>query len=244
MKLLLVLSSDTSYHFITNCLKPLGFEFVRYLHVLKAMDNIDEVDPQGVIISAVDFPRHWKIMVQFVRNERVKDICPIIILKGNGFTLEDSAEASFLGVSGTVIESLDNPAEIDRLQNILSRYLPVEEKRRSRRYYTEPKHGFGFVFVHPTSTVLVTGEVKDISSGGISFLPDDGNLMKDINLDTILESCSLRAVETILSPVCRLARTGRKVSIEFKMFPSGEQNTLDESIKRLLHGELGLNDRE
>jgi hypothetical protein len=73
--------------------KPLGFELIRYHHVLKAMDNIDETDPSGIIISARDFPRHWKTMVQFVRSERPKDACPIIILKGENFPLEETSKA-------------------------------------------------------------------------------------------------------------------------------------------------------
>ena len=68
MKLLLVLSSDETYNHISHFVKPLGFELIRYNHILKAMDNIDEIEPAAIIISARDFPRHWKIMVQFVRN--------------------------------------------------------------------------------------------------------------------------------------------------------------------------------
>src|SRR5215510_14896558 len=101
MKLLLVLGSDSTYNHISLCVRPLGFELIRYYHVLKPMDNIDEIDPHGFIISAVDFPRHWKSMVQFIRNERPKETCPIIILKGNNFPVDDISKASFLGVSGT-----------------------------------------------------------------------------------------------------------------------------------------------
>jgi hypothetical protein len=239
MKLLLVLSSDDTYNNISLCVKPLGFELVRYYHALKAMDNIDEVDPNAIIISAVDFPRHWKAMVQFFRNERPKEACPIILLKGPNFRHEDISKASFIGVSGTIMEALDNPTEKDRLQGILSRYLPVEEKRRSRRYHVQPGQKYGLVFNHPKSSLLITGLIKDISTGGLSFFPDNSSLMRDIGLNAKLENCSFRAGDFILSPVCRLARTGRIVSMEFLYFPDGEQKTLDLSIKKLLHGELG-----
>jgi len=240
MKLLLVLGSDATLHRITSCVKPLGFEIIRYFHALKAMDNVDEIDPQAIIISAVDFPRHWKAMVQFFRNERSKECCPIILLKGENFGPDDTSKASYIGVSGVINEALESPLEIDRLQGILSRYLPVDEKRRNRRYHVDPKQGFNFLFAHPVSYVFVTGQVKDISSGGLSFLPDNSSLTGDVGLNTRLEECSLRSQNTILAPVCRLARTGRVLSMEFLSFPGGEQQVLNVCIEKLLHGELYL----
>jgi len=238
VKLLLVLGADETRHLISFYVKPLGFEIVHYSNVLKAMDNIDEIDPQAIVISARDFPRHWKTMVQFVRSERSKEICPIILLKGNDFPQEETHKASFLGVSGVVAESLENSAEIDKLQGILSRYLPVMERRKSRRFHTEPGTKLSFVFVSPVDNALVTGEIKSISAGGLSFLPDNSSLLKQINLDMELKECSLRAGDSILSPDCRLARTGRIVSIEFLSFPENEQGLLETYINNFALREI------
>ena len=227
MKLLLVLESDVTYNLMSVYVKPLGFELIHYSHILKAMDNIDEIDPQAIVISARDFPRHWKTMVQFVRSGRSKESCPIILLKGSNFPQEETHKASFLGVSGIVAETLEDSAETDRLQSILSRYLPVDDKRRNRRFHIEQWDKFGFVFISPLSGVLVSGEVKTISTGGLSFLPDNPLLVKDIGLKTALTDCSLRAGDSIITPVCQLARTGRIISMEFLSFPEGEQEILD-----------------
>ena len=231
MKLLLVLESDETYNLISVFVKPLGFELIHYNHILKAMDNIDEIDPRAIVISARDFPRHWKTMVQFVRSGRSKEECPIILLKGSNFPQEETHKASYLGVSGIVLEALDNSAEIERLQGILSRYLPVDEKRRSRRFRIESWEKLGFTFVSPAAKALVTGAIKTISSTGLSFLPDYPALMGEIALNTDLNECSLRAGDSILSPVCHLARTGRIVSMEFLSFPPGEQKMLEAYIE-------------
>jgi hypothetical protein len=233
MKLLLVLNSEDTCKQISLYVKPLGFELICYHQVFKAMENIDEVDPHAIIISARDFPRHWKTIVQFVRNERSKDVCPVILLKGENFPLEEASKASFLGVSGIVAEALNNPEEVDRFQTILSRYLPVDERRRTRRFYVEPWQRFGFVFTSPGDHTLVTGLIKDISSGGASFLPDYPVLMKDIALNMELEDCSLRAGDLLFSPACRLARTGRIVSMEFVSFPETEFETWEKYMENL-----------
>ena len=233
MKLLLVLGSDESSDIITKSIKPLGFELLRYRQVLKAMDNIDEINPTAIIISARDFPRHWKTFVQFVRSERSKENCPVILLVGSHFSTEESSKAFYLGVSGLVDEALHNPAEVERLQNILSRYVPVSEKRKYPRLYVESWHRFGFLVTDPVNRAIITGDVKTISIGGLSFFPSSSSMMKDITLDMELHECSLRAGDAILSPVCRLVRTGRIVSMEFIAMPRKEMRILEQYLENL-----------
>jgi hypothetical protein len=238
MKLLLVLDGDDTYDLISLYVKPLGFELIRYRHPLKAMDNIDEVDPAAIILSARDFPRHWKALVQFVRGERTKEACPIILLKGENLLLEETSKAFFLGVNGIVEEALDTASEIDRLQSILGRYVPIEEKRKSRRYHAEGWNRFGFLISSPKDGVIITGEVKTISGTGLSFYPDHLSLMNAIVLNQELSECSLRAGDAILSPVCRLVRTGRILSFEFVSFPEDEQAALEIYLEGLPLQEL------
>ena len=233
MKLLVILNSDDVFNFISYNVKPLGFELIRYFHVLKAMDNIDEIEPRAIVISARDFPRHWKAFVQFVRAQRSKEDCPIIVLTAENFPMEERSKASFLGVSGTVTDALDDPMEMDRLQAILGRHLPVNEKRRSHRIHVESGYGFNYLFVQPNDGVLVTGAIRDISAGGLSFLPDNPNLMKSIGLNAELAECSLRAGGSIFAPTCRLARTGRIVSMEFMSMPEEDRDAFNKYLTQL-----------
>jgi DNA-binding response OmpR family regulator len=238
MKLLLVLESDETYNLLVLYVKALGFDFIRYHNVIKAMDNIDEVGPHAIIISAKDFPRHWKIIVQFVRSQYSKDRCPIIVLKGNNFALEETSKAHYLGVNGIVPETLDNRQEITQLQNILSRYIPIDEKRRSRRYQPDEGGRFDFVLMSPGERTIITGEVKTISATGLSFCPDYSAWTKDVRLNMELRECSFRAGAQILSPVCRLVRTGRIISFEFTSFPQGEQSYLNSYLETMPLREL------
>ncbi|MDR1636025.1 MAG: PilZ domain-containing protein [Treponema sp.] len=230
MKLLLVMGSNDTYDLISLYIKPLGFELVRYRHVIKAMDNVDEVDPAGIIISANDFPRHWKAVVQFVRAERSKENCPIIVLKGQDFSLEESSQAFFIGVSGLVDESLGD-TDLERLQTIISRYIPVEDRRKAQRFFVEDRKNFRFLVSNPLDKTLIPGDIKTISFTGFSFLPVYSTLIKDITLFTELSECSLRVGDRILSPVCRLVRAGRIIALEFVSFPPGEQETLKKYLE-------------
>ena len=230
MKLLLVLGSDDDCSIISNSIRPLGFEIIRYRHVLKAMDNIDEINPEAIVISARDFPRHWKILVQFVRSERPREICPIVILKGKNFSTEETSKAFFLGVSGVVNDELEKPEELDRLQNILSRYVPVQEKRKHHRFFVEPWNRIGFLFASVSDKSIITGEVKTISAGGLSFIPDESQQFEKIAANTELRYCSLRAGDAILAPVCRVVRSGRILSLEFISFPKEQRRLLNQYL--------------
>jgi len=233
MKLLLALGSDETFNNVSHCLKPRGFDLIRYNQVIKAMDNIDEVDPSAIIISARDFPRHWKTMVQFVRIERSREDCPIILLRGENFPVEESTKASFLGVSGIVNEALDTQTEIEHLEEILGRFVSMGERRRNRRLTSELWHKFAFAFVHPAAKTLLTGRIKNISVGGLSFLPDNPPLLENIALNAELNECTLRVGDSMLSPICRLTRTGQIVTLEFVSFPDTEEDTIKDYIESL-----------
>jgi hypothetical protein len=233
MKLLLVLGSDNSCARISLCVKPLKYELIRYNHVLKAMDNIDEVDPQAIVISARDFPRHWKAMSQFVRYERSKDSCPIIILKGENFPHEEASKAACLDVNGVFAETLDIPDETDRLRKILGRYAPPIERGKPRCFPAGDPRQFGFVFINPSDNTLVTGEPKNISPGGLLFQPDNPASIKNIDAGEELKECSLRAGASILSPVCRLVRTGGTAAMEFISFPEQEREAFVKYLESL-----------
>jgi len=244
MKLLLVLGSDKTYNTIVKSLKPLGFVLIRYRHVQKAMDNIEEVDPQGIIVSAKDFPRHWKPLVSFVRSGRPKNICPIVILKGDAFSEEESNKAQALDVNGLVFESLENPAEIEKIRALLSQTAEGMQKTEDKQQQEKPsglkaaasaildspsgipqgaQGRLGFVFSNPVDEKIITGVVKNVSSAGLSFEPDNPALAENLSPNTELSNCSFRVGEDILSPSCTLIQTGKIISLEFLSFPQNEK---------------------
>jgi len=226
MKLLLVLGSDKTFDSISVFFKPPEFELIRYRHVIKAMDNVDEIDPVGIIISAKDFPRHWKTMVRFVRHSRSKDECPIVILKGDFFSEEEFNKATALDVNGVVPESLDNHAETEKIRTIFAGHMPAEGKPKDR-----PR--FDFVFSRPADGRLVTGKVKTVSSTGIFFEPDHPELVENIKVDTEIQNCSLRAGQEILFPVCAVRRIGNIVFMEFLSFPGVRKEALGMHLENL-----------
>jgi len=260
MKLLLVLGSDDNYDVISQNILPLGFEPIHYRHVLKAMDNIDEIDPAAVIISARDFPRHWKILVQFVRSERPKETCPIIILKGTNFNTEETSKALFLGVNGILGDTLENQDDINRLREILGSVggmaagstagstagfaagpVHTEQKRPSpnRSFFVEPWHRIGLLIANLSGKSILITDVKTISADGLSFTPASPLSIKTVKINTELRLCSLRVGDSILAPVCRISGVDKTISLEFISFPNDERRIFDRYLEEFYLQEAG-----
>jgi DNA-binding response OmpR family regulator len=229
MKLLLVLGSDDNYGVICENIEALGFVSIRYRHVLKAMDNIDEIDPAAIIISARDFPRHWKVLLQFVRSERSKESCPVIILRGVNFSAEETSKAFFLGANGVLSDTLDNQEDIKRLKNILGK---ANGDQKNRCFTVEPWNRIGLLITN-FSGQLISADVKTISAQGLSFSPLNPLSAKPFKVNKELSECSLRAGEAILSPTCRVSDAGKIISLEFVSFPEGEQHIFDRYLEEL-----------
>ena len=230
MKALLVIGSEVAYKLVSFYVRPLGFEIVRYRQPLKAMDNVDEVDPDAVIISAEDFPRHWKTLVQYIRSDRSTDRTVIVILKGSHFPFEEAAKAAHIGVNGIVSENLDDPDELDRLQGILGRYAPVRENRVAHRMRPAGWDRIEFVFTRPDDLSIVTGRVESISSSGLAFLPEQASAVASLESGMELSDCSLRAGDAILSPVCGVVRVERVIALTFSKFDESEHAILDKYL--------------
>jgi hypothetical protein len=237
MKLLAILGSDDTFDLIAANIEPLGFNLIRYRNVPKAMDNIDEIAPSAIVISARDFPRHWKTLAQFVRYSRPKLDCPIIILTGPSFSLEDASQAFYLGASGIVSEDL-RPSEIGHLQRLLSRYLLLEDKRKSVRYHVEGSGEIGLCMVNPVDRSLVTGPVLTLSASGLSFQPDPAASIGALGENMELSECSLRIGEDFITPICRVVRTAPDMSVEFIFFPGVDRILLDNYLEGLPLQEL------
>jgi hypothetical protein len=223
MKLLMVVASDETSELLSLYIKPLGFDLIRYRYVLKAMDNLDEIEPDAVIMSARDFPQHWQILLQFARCTFPLMRLPFVVLRGACFPFEDAVRTFYLGA--TPLDEQLRPADIEKLRNVLQH---GEQKRISIMERNNKKR-FSLMLVNPLTGIMVTGEVKGISDEYISFLPTIS--LSEVPPNTEVPECSLRAGEWVLSPRCLLTRHGREVVLRFLSFP-GDEGTIFSSYLR------------
>jgi len=216
MKALIVVEDDAVADIVRFYLQPLGLDVIRYRDPLKALDNLDEISPDAVVMSARDFPRHWKAIVVGIRANKPKSACAIILLKGEFFPFEEAAKAAYLGVNGVIKEDLSDKSELDRFQQILKRYIEIDDSRVLDRHIPGPYDRLGFVFSHPVTLMPIAGAIETISSLGLSFVPESTVMVADLEPGIIIEDASLRVDTRIMHIRCRLMRTGTVMAFLFE----------------------------
>ena len=215
MKTLLVIEHDNLKDQVIEHLAPRGFDFIHYRNPIKALDNIEEIRPDLVIFSAVDFPRHWKPFITLLRSFISKENSVFILLKGEKFPSEESTKASALEVNGIISDDFNNPAVLGQLEDIFSRYNVIDDKRISRRYLSSVTRDIEFIFTHPLAPSLINGEITDISIVGISFKPESPQATQDIREGTIIKNSTLRLKDSFNTISVSVIRNNNILSLGF-----------------------------
>ncbi|MDP3177163.1 MAG: PilZ domain-containing protein [Spirochaetaceae bacterium] len=226
MKALLLAEDDGIARLARFYLRSLGFEVLRYRNPLKAIDNLEEIEPDALVVSARDFPRHWKTITQAIRSERGKDSCVIVILKGELFGFDEAAKAVHLGVNGVVRDDLSDRKEQAQFQRLLKRYVRVEEARIPDRVAPSAWDRLDFIFAHPVTLAPIAGRLETINIEELEFTPENPGSIVDLEIGRPLEDCSLRAGDRILSLSCAVIKADRTMILRIASIDDGDRDYL------------------
>jgi hypothetical protein len=238
MKIVLVSERESLRKQIATHFHPQGLEIIQYWNPIKAMDNLDEIDPDVVLFSAKDFPRHWKPFLIFLRSIRDRDQVVFVVLKSDDFDAEEASKAQHIGANGIVHENLEDPSELGRLREIVVRYKDINEVRKEKRYIPDKHDRIGFLFCHPITLQAVSGSVDDISNYGLRFRPELPELVQDIQPETRVPGCSLRIGDEILSLTCEVVRNDQALSLSFTGLTEEAGEKIGRYLKQHINREL------
>jgi hypothetical protein len=226
MKLLLVASRDEYASVLGYHLKPIGFEVERISNPVRALEDLEEIDPQAIVFHAGDFPRHWKTLLKIAREKHNKEELIFILITPPGFDLEEAAKAAHLGVNGIIGEDLSDKKELYRLEELVRRYRSVREKRNFARLVPTQEDSLIFAFTHPLRMALIMGRIKEISIQGTSIDPAPGAGVSDLEVGQEIRDCSVKMGDEVISVTCRLTRNTDELGFQFLTFEEGGHHKL------------------
>ncbi len=178
---------------IKPVLEKYDFDLIHYRSPLKAMDNLTEISPDALIINAVDFPRHWKVISQHIRWDKPKESVVLILLTDKSFSQQDSDKASESGIQAT-LEIKESVLELlPEIQKVFDEYIC--DKSKIKKNTKEEKDFSKLVqcaFVNPNDEVIITGLVKNISEESLIFEPDFPQNTSSIQEGTMLNACGIQ----------------------------------------------------
>ena len=98
MKALIISDRQEIADYVTPLLKDKGFDIIRYKWIIKALDNIEEIQPDVIVLSANEYPRQWKTLAGFVQSGIGGKDAAVYLYDNEPLSDEDKDKASGLGV--------------------------------------------------------------------------------------------------------------------------------------------------
>ena len=68
MKALIISDKQEIIDTLSEYLSEQNYDIIVYRWLLKALDNIEEIHPDMIFLSANEYPRHWKTLASFVQS--------------------------------------------------------------------------------------------------------------------------------------------------------------------------------
>lgn len=98
MKALVISERSEIIDFVTPRLKELGFDIIHYKWIIKALDNIEEIQPDLIVLSAGEYPRHWKTLAGFVQSGIGGNDVGVYLYETSPLSEDEEKKAHGLGV--------------------------------------------------------------------------------------------------------------------------------------------------
>lgn len=264
MKAVIIAESESIIEEFSQYYKENGYDIIVYRWLMKAMDNIEEIDPDLIFINAEEYPRHWKVLCQYVAglNKNPK----IVLYSSSVLNDEDKNKAKILNIDSVINSSEDlqeictleelcpttteSEQEIETESELISEITPeinveqdneivqeipeispenevvqdseveqeikeVESENKTIQseeiFEEEKKLNCKFLFTHPNSFVLITGEVKEFAIPKLVFIPDNIEDTKDLTVDTIINKCTLKIDNNIKTVNAKIIKNGNEI---------------------------------
>ena len=207
MKAIIICDDEELIGKVDSALASLSYDTIIYRWLLKALDNIEEIRPDIVVVSASDYPRHWKTLTQFIKSGIAGKIPDVILYVPKSFSETEKMKAQKLGIKG-IFDSCDEDG-MSFFRSIINSptgdVSPDPEKADKERsaeaasisetLSTEGLSGSKIgtaVFTHPKTGAFVTGTIRSLSDGSAEFTADIPSLAAEIASGDKIEELSMR----------------------------------------------------
>lgn len=123
----LIISDDTKVSTALDFFfKSKKFDTIIYKWLLKALDNIEEIRPDCVILSSSEYPRHWKTLVQFLKSGLGGNKIAVFLYEPSPLSKEDEEKAALLGING-YITNFEND-QLNALSGAIDEYFDIKQE--------------------------------------------------------------------------------------------------------------------
>jgi len=190
---------------VSATLKESGYDIILYRWFLKALDNLQEISPDLIVINAKEYKRHWKIMTSYTNTmiscDGIEKKSKIILFGNNEMSDRELHQAQKLGIRAVLNST--NEDGLKKLKNLLTK---------------NNTNSVQFVFTNPSTKSLVTGLVNTATNNTINFEPDFNSQLKDLKNGIMLRECLLLKSGKVSKPRGHIISMTEKPPLSMKIF--------------------------
>ncbi len=234
MKVMLVSDSAQLKPIIQESFAHHSADVIHYDNPIKAMDNLEEIEPDVVLFGATDFPRHWKPFVAYLRNTFTRRETVFVLLISESFDTTEAEKAEHLQVNAVITDAGNDSQTIQRIRGIATRYYQKLDIRSAARYIPSSSDEIRFLFTNPYTFRIVPGDVIDISSGGLQFKPERSTETENLDSYGIITAAALRVGESVLPVKLKTVRVTDSIAFEFLDLSLDSEQTIGNYLSELI----------
>ena len=123
MKALVISDRPEIIDYVCPHLKEKGFDLIHYRWIIKALDNIEEIQPDLIVLSAGEYPRHWKTLAGFVQSGIGGNDVKVYLYETTPLSQDDAKKAEGLGV----LSFIDEFEKVEEVQPVVPKTADVVE---------------------------------------------------------------------------------------------------------------------
>lgn len=157
-----------------------GLKIIRYTWLLKALDNLEEINPQRIYVNALDYPRHWKTLVQYTRGNFIEKKPEIFLYQIDNFGEEEREKAKCLDVKLI--------ADVKSLE----------------------KTELSLLMINPHTKKLILGDVSLFKNKSIIFNCEQKESILCLKASDLIQKSVLKKNNTISEPVLKISSISQK----------------------------------
>ncbi len=185
MKALVISDKQEIIDSLQNYLKENNIDVIVYRWLLKALDNIEEIRPDIIFLSASEYPRHWKTLASFVKSGIGGNDVKLFLYDPEPLSQDEIKKADELGIKA-FINNLSEK-ELSKIgsnkieDKEISTPVPSNENNTSNKYVD-----YELILTHP-----LTGKFVFASA---TYNSDKDDYECKINLEDLTDKTRIKYV--------------------------------------------------
>lgn len=212
MKVLIVAEQLDIQDYLRQLNPDPSISFFQYTHPLKAMDNLEEINPTLILWNVDDFPRHWKSFLPYCHTLFSSAMPQFHLISETILPDEETGKADTLKVDGIHCQGFFHD-DMAQLLAVNESQILHETKIRS----TPPiPAGSGLIQLqHPNLHCIVIGDVVAADQKTILVKFQGEKIIASFLRNLIIEYAFMQIKETRVTVMLRVAQNHPDGTTEF-----------------------------